>query len=71
MGEVRVLERENEPFYTVKSLAERWSLTDRTIKNMIKDGELPSYQFRGARRIAPEDVATFEERRREDRRAAA
>jgi excisionase family DNA binding protein len=71
VGEIHVLEQEEEqPFYTVKSLAARLSLAERTVKNMLRDKEIPSYRIRGARRIDPEDVASYLARNRDERRAA-
>jgi excisionase family DNA binding protein len=59
MSEVSVLEREEESFYTVNSLAKRLAVTTKTVKNMIRDGEIPSYKFRGIRRIDKADVDSY------------
>lgn len=71
MAEVQVLDRAEEPFYTVASLARRWSVTERTVKRMISDGELRSYRIRGARRISPLDVASYEASQFDDGSEAA
>ena len=72
VGEVSVLERqrEEESFYTVASLAKRLTVTERTVKNMIRDGEIPVYRVRGAVRIDPVDVDSLLARNREVRSAA-
>jgi excisionase family DNA binding protein len=70
VAEVHVLEREERPFYTIASLAERLQLGERTIRNYVESGEIPSYKFGRARRIDPEDVDSWLARRRSDRRAA-
>jgi excisionase family DNA binding protein len=71
-GEVRVLKRSDEPpFYTVASLAQLLSVTPKTVKNMIRDGEIASYKIRDSRRIAKADVDSYLAEHREDRRNAA
>jgi excisionase family DNA binding protein len=70
VGEVRVLEREEPVFYTIASLAQRLALGERTIRNYVESGEIPSYKFGRARRIDPQDVDSWLARRRQDRRAA-
>ena len=72
MGEIQVLQRaEEEPFYTVASLARRLSVTERTVKNMIRDGDIPSYKFRDVRRIDKADVDSYLASHRDDGREAA
>ena len=71
MGEVTVLERTEEAFYTIKSLARRWDVTTKTVKNIIGKGELPVYRIAStAVRIDPADVKSYEQRNREVRSAA-
>lgn len=73
MGEVRVLEAEERPFYTTKTLAKRLVLNERTVRRLLDSGEIPSYYVGPsgtARRIDPEDVDSYLARRRDDRRAA-
>jgi len=54
-------------FFTERSLAAYLAVSDRTIRNWIRRGELPSYKLGAARRIDPADVDTFLARRREAR----
>jgi hypothetical protein len=74
--EVTVRKRTEERFYTVKSLSEHWTVTTRTVKNIIDSGELPVYRIGGrgskptAVRIDPVDVKSYEQRNREVRSAA-
>lgn len=70
MGEVKIEQLEEEPFYTVKSLAERLSCSVRTAKRMVDEGEIASYYFRGMRRIAKADVDCYLADHREEKRAA-
>jgi len=53
-------------FFTERSLAAYLAVSDRTVRNWIRRGELPSYKLGASRRIDPADVAAFLERRREE-----
>ena len=53
-------------FFTERSLAAYLAVSDRTVRNWIRRGELPSYKLGASRRIDPTDVATFLEQRREE-----
>jgi excisionase family DNA binding protein len=55
-----------EPFFTERTLAEYLAVSDRTIRNWIRRGELPSYKLGASRRIDPGDVDAFLEARREE-----
>jgi excisionase family DNA binding protein len=55
-------------FFTERSLAEHLAVSDRTIREWIRRGELPSYKLGGSRRIDPADVAIFLAARRENGR---
>ncbi len=52
-------------FLTPKQLAEKLSLHERTVRDMLRRGEIPSYKLGGARRIDPEDLETFLAKRRQ------
>lgn len=69
MGDVPGMER-NQPltvsFFTERSLAAYLSVSDRTIRNWIKRGQLPSYKLGAARRIDPADVEDFLARNRQE-----
>jgi excisionase family DNA binding protein len=53
-------------FFTERTLAAYLAVSDRTIRNWIRRGELPSYKLGAARRIDPADVDAFLESRREE-----
>jgi excisionase family DNA binding protein len=53
-------------FFTERTLADYLAVSDRTIRNWIRRGELPSYKLGAARRIDPVDVDAFLEARREE-----
>jgi excisionase family DNA binding protein len=59
------------PFFTTRSLARRLSLSERTVRDFIRRGEIPSYKVAGARRIDPADVDLWLAARREERGVAA
>ena len=46
-------------FFTERSLADYLAVSDRTIRNWIRRGELPSSKLGAARRIDPADVEDF------------
>jgi excisionase family DNA binding protein len=53
-------------FFTERTLADYLAVSDRTIRNWIRRGELPSYKLGAARRIDPADVDAFLANRREE-----
>lgn len=53
-------------FFTERSLAAYLAVSDRTIRNWIRRGDLPSYKLGASRRIDPADVETFLARHREE-----
>ena len=57
------------PFFTPKTLADYLALSERTIRELIRNREIPSYKISGARRVDPADVDSYLEDRREDRAA--
>lgn len=57
----------SEPtFFTERTLAAYLAVSDRTIRNWMRHGELPSYKLGASRRIDPADVDAFLEVRREE-----
>lgn len=52
-------------FFTERTLADYLAVSDRTIRNWIRRGELASYKLGAARRIDPADVDAFLVRNRE------
>jgi excisionase family DNA binding protein len=57
---------QTEPFFTERTLAAYLAVSDRTIRNWIRRGELPSYKLGASRRIDPADVDAFLEARRDE-----
>jgi excisionase family DNA binding protein len=53
-------------FFTERTLAAHLAVSDRTIRNWISRGDLPSYKLGASRRIRPEDVERFLARRRHE-----
>ena len=53
-------------FYTERTLAEFLAVSDRTIRNWIRRGDLPTYKLGAARRIDPADVEVFLARHRDE-----
>lgn len=62
------MKRKERPttFFTERTLAAYLSVSDRTIRNWIRRGELPSYKLGAARRIDPADVDDFLLRNRDE-----
>jgi excisionase family DNA binding protein len=56
----------SEPFFTERTLADYLAVSDRTIRNWIRRGDLPSYKLGAARRIDPGDVEDFLARHRDE-----
>jgi excisionase family DNA binding protein len=52
-------------FFTERTLAAYLAVCDRTVRNWIRRGELPSYKLGAARRIDPADVEDFLARHRD------
>jgi excisionase family DNA binding protein len=48
-----------EQLQTVAQIAKRLQVTDRTVRNLLASGELPSYAVGTARRIDPADVDAY------------
>jgi excisionase family DNA binding protein len=53
-------------FFTERALADFLAVSDRTVRNWIRRGDLPSYKFGAARRIDPNDVEDFLARHRDE-----
>jgi excisionase family DNA binding protein len=53
-------------FFTDRSLADYLAVSDRTIRNWIRRGDLPSYKLGASRRIDPADVEDFLARHRDE-----
>ena len=53
-------------FFTERTLAAYLAVSDRTIRNWIRRGELASYKLGASRRIDPVDVDAFLAQRRDE-----
>ena len=53
-----------ESFHAVSDVAERLSISERSVRYMIARGEIPSYKIAGRRRIDPSDLRRWLEQRR-------
>lgn len=62
---IRVTELERRAFFTPKTLAQYLALSERTVREMLRQGVLPSYRVEGARRIDPNDVDSYLANRRQ------
>jgi len=47
------------PFFTPRTLAQYLSISERTVREMVRTGQLASYRVAGSRRIAAEDVDAY------------
>ncbi len=65
-AEVKTSADERGAFFTPQALASYLSLSGRTIRAMLKRGEIPSYKIGGARRIDPKDVDRYLAQHRQD-----
>jgi excisionase family DNA binding protein len=57
---------ERRAFFTPKALAIYLSLSERTVREMLRNGVIPSYRIEGARRIDPCDVDSYLAGRRQE-----
>lgn len=65
MSAISVQKLQVSPFYSVKTLADRLGISERTIRSMIASGRLASYRIEGSVRISSEDVEHYLEEARE------
>jgi excisionase family DNA binding protein len=56
---VRISEPKLRPFFTPKTLAAYLAVSERTARQLLADGRIPSYRIAGARRIDPADVDAY------------
>lgn len=54
-----------EPMFSIASLAAYLAVSDRHVRELLRQGEIPSYKIGGARRIARSDVESWLQTRRE------
>jgi excisionase family DNA binding protein len=53
-------------FFTERTLAAYLAVSDRTVRNWIRRGDLPSYKLGASRRVDPADVEDFLARHRDE-----
>jgi excisionase family DNA binding protein len=51
-------------FYTVKEIAQKFSVTEKTIRRMMDRRELPYYQIGGRKRFGRRDIEIYLEQQR-------
>jgi excisionase family DNA binding protein len=71
MPELRVVDPDVRPFFSVASLARKLAVSERTVRDILNRGDLPCYRVGVQRRIAPEDVDSWLEQNRERPRGNA
>jgi excisionase family DNA binding protein len=59
MSRVQVTDTARRRFFTPKTLADYLALSERTVREMLRSGALPSYRIEGSRRIDPADVDDY------------
>ena len=59
MAAVEVGSPRRRAFFTPKMLADYLSLSERTVREMLRNRVIPSYRIGGARRIDPSDVESY------------
>lgn len=67
MSALRATDPDDEPFYTVPTLAKKLALSERTVRDILNRGEIACYRIGPNRRIDPADVKRWLEERREVR----
>lgn len=51
---------QNPPFHTLKQLAERWRVCEKTVRRMIASNTLKVHRIGGQIRVSDEDLLTYE-----------
>lgn len=65
--DVPLAAEDRRPMFSPKTLAAYLAISERKVRQMIADREIVSYRVAGQRRIKPEDVDAYLDRRREGR----
>lgn len=68
MSALTVARPELRPFFTPKTLADYLAISERTVRDMLAKGRIPSYRVEGMRRVAAEDVDRYLAERRSGKR---
>jgi len=53
-----------EPFLTIRDLADEWQVSERTIRRLIRSGELVAHDIGHQKRVSPEDKERYLRQRR-------
>ena len=64
---IRVAEPNRRRFFTPRTLSDYLAISERTVRQMLAEGRIPSYKIEGLRRVAPDDVDRYLAARRERR----
>jgi excisionase family DNA binding protein len=67
-GALRVVSEPLRKFFTPVTLADYLSVSERTVRQLLIDGEIESFMVGGSRRVDPVDVDAYLSRRRQRRR---
>ena len=59
---------DKEPLETAQEVADKWNTSLRTVRRVLKDGDLPFIRIRGQIRIRPADRRRYERMHRSDGR---
>ena len=63
--DIAIEERDaRQAFFTPRTLATYLAVSERTLRELLRTGEIPSYKIAGARRIDPADVDAWLAQRR-------
>jgi excisionase family DNA binding protein len=72
VSHLRVLDpQDRRPFYTVKTLALRLAVSERTVRQMLADRKIASYMIEGQRRVDEPDLDAYLSRNRTEANRAA
>jgi len=53
-----------DPMLSIATIAKRLSVSERTVRRWIENGDIPAYKFNAAVRIKERDLTAFIEQRR-------
>jgi excisionase family DNA binding protein len=60
----RKIPTETSPLLSVRKVAQRWGISERTVRRIIETGDLPVHRIGGQIRCSPEDIKAYETRNR-------
>lgn len=65
MSALKIAERELRPLLSPRALAKQLAVSERTVRQMLADGDIPSYLIGSSRRVDPLDVDAYLASRRQ------